>query len=118
MAGTYLRRPLSGSTHGRGIKLTGTGTGSSVAIHTGQASATLVDVATLYAMNFDSVVRRVTVEWGATSSPDDLIQLDVPPKSGLVPIVLDLPIRNSLPVKAWADAANLVVIFGFVNTES
>jgi len=114
----YTREPISGSTHGRGIKLTGTATGSSVAIHTGQASAVLSDVVTLYAMNSDTVVRRVSLEWGGTTSPDDIIVMDLPPKSGLVPLVVDLLIRNSLPCKAWADAANVVMIFGFVNTEA
>lgn len=113
----YTREPLSGSTHGRGIKLTGTATGSSVAIHTGQASTTLTDVVTLYASNFDTTQRRVSIEWGGTTSPDDIMTFDVPPKS-TVCLVPDLIIRNSLPIKAWADVANLVSIFGFVNVES
>lgn len=117
MAGTFRRRPLSGSTHGRGIKLTGTATGSSVAIHTAIADATLVDVLTLYATNFDVVQRTVSIEWGGTGSPDDILTFQVPPKNTIC-LIPDLLLRNSLPIKGWADAANMVMVFGFVNTES
>lgn len=116
---SYTREPLSGSTHGRGIKVTGTGTGSSVTVHTGQASTTLVDVVTIYAMNSDTVGRRLTLEWGGTTDPDDLIELTIPGgDSGLVPVVIDLPIRNSLAVKAFAETANVIVLFGFANIEA
>ena len=117
MAGTFRRRPLSGSTHGRGIKLTGTATGSSVTIHTATADATMVDVVTLYASNFDTVTRTVSLEWGGTTSPDDILTFQVPPKS-TVCLIPDLVLRNTLIVKGWADVANMVSIFGFINTET
>ena len=44
----YSREPLSGSTHGRGIKVVATATAGTT-IHTGQASTTLTDVVTLVA---------------------------------------------------------------------
>lgn len=114
----YTREPLSGSTHGRGIKVAATGTPGTT-IHTGQASTTLTDVVTLYAYNSDTVTRRLTLEWGGTTAPDDNIVVDLPPKGlGLIPVVVDLIIRNSLIVKAFADAANVVVLYGFVNTEA
>lgn len=116
MAGSYLRRPLSGSTDGRGVKVVATGTPGTT-IHTAQASATLVDVVTLYAYNSDTVTRRLTLEWGGTTAPDDNMVFDIPPKS-TVPVVVDLVLRNSLIAKAFADAANVVSLFGFVNTES
>jgi hypothetical protein len=115
----YTREPLSGSTHGRGIKVTGTGTGSSVTVHTGQASTTLSDIVTIYAYSSDTVGRTLTLEWGGTSSPDDHIKVDVPPVgSGLIPVAIDLLIRNSLVVKAFAETANVIVLFGYVNTEA
>lgn len=113
----YTREPLSASTHGRGILLTGTGTGSSVTLHTAQASTTLVDVVTLYASNFGTTNLTVSIEWGGTTSPNDILTFDVPAKS-TVCLVSDLPIRNSLLVKGWASTANLVSIFGFVNVEA
>jgi len=113
----YTREPLSGSTHGRGVKVVATSTAGTL-IHTGQASTTLVDLVTLYAYNSDTVSRVLTLEWGGTSVPDDNIKVDIPPLSGLRPVVVDLPIRNSLVVRAFADAANVVVIYGFVNVEA
>jgi len=112
----YTREPLSGSTHGRGIKVAATGTPGTT-IHTGQASTTLTDVVTLYATNTDTVTRRLTLEWGGTTAVDDHLIFDLPPKS-VVPIVPDLIIRNSLVVKAFCDTANVVSIFGFVNVEA
>jgi hypothetical protein len=59
------------------------------------------------------------VEWGGTTSPDDLIEINaLPAESGLVLIVPGLVIvGNATPliVKAFADAANLVNIHGYVN---
>src|SRR6187402_2340583 len=112
----YTREPLSGSTHGRGIKVAATATPGTT-IHTGQASTTLTDVVTLYATNTDTVTRRLTLEWGGTTSVDDNLIYDLPPKT-VVPIVPDLIIRNSLVVKAFCDTANVVTIHGFVNVES
>lgn len=113
---SYTREPLSGSTHGRGIKVVATASAGTT-IHTGQASTTLTDVVTLYACNTDTVTRRLTLEWGGTTAVDDNLIYDLPPKT-TVPIVPDLIIRNSLVIKAFADAANVVSIFGFVNVEA
>lgn len=114
----YTREPLSGSTHGRGIKVVATGTAGTT-IHTGQASTTLSDIVTLYAYNSDTVARALTVEWGGATVPDDNIVVDVPPKGvGLIPVVIDLLIRNSLVVRAFCETANVVAIFGYVNTEA
>jgi hypothetical protein len=115
----YTRGPLSGSTHGRGIKVTGTTSGGAITVHTGQASTTLDDIVTIYAHNADSTDRLLTLEWGGATDPDDLIEMVIPRAGvGLVPVVIDLPIRNSLVVEAWAAAANVIVLFGFVNVES
>lgn len=113
---SYTREPLSGSTHGRGIKVAASATPGTT-IHTGQASTTLTDVVTLYACNTDTTTRRLTLEWGGTTVPDDNLIFDVPPKATIL-IVADLIIRNSLIVKAFTDTANLVTILGFVNTEA
>lgn len=119
MAGVYLRRPLSGSTDGRGKKITTTSTPGDT-LHTAQASGILIDAVTLSFYNSDTVVRRVTVEWGGTTAPDDNIVIDLLPKgSGALPVVLDGVIRNSLVIKAFCDAANVVTCaLSFETTES
>src|SRR6185436_17074751 len=112
---SYTREPLSSSTHGRFIKVAATGTPGTT-FHTGQASTTLVDVVAVEVANTDTVGRRLTIEWGGTTSPDDTQQYDVPPKwAGW--IVTDRVIRNSLVCKAFCDAANVVCIGGFGNIE-
>lgn len=113
---SYTREPLSASTHGRGIKVVATATAGTT-IHTGQASATLTDVVTLFAYNSDTSVRRVTLEWGGATAPDDNQTYDIPAKA-TVCIVTDQIIRNSLVVKAFCDVANVVALFGFVNVEA
>ncbi len=113
---SYTREPLSGSTHGRGVKVVATGTPGTT-IHTGQASTTLTDVVSLVAYNSDTVTRRLTLEWGGTTAPDDNLVFDIPAKATMV-VVLDLIIRNSLIIKAFCDAANVIALLGFVNVEA
>lgn len=113
---SYTREPLSGSTHGRGIKVVATSTPGTT-IHTGQASTTLTDVVTLVCYNSDTSVRTLTLEWGGTTAPDDNMTFDIPP-GATVPVVVDLIIRNSLVVKAFCPTANKLALFGFINTEA
>jgi hypothetical protein len=117
VAGTYLRRPLSGSTDGRGIKVVQTGTAGTL-IHTAQASATLIDSITLDRVyNSHTATVTLTLECGGATVPDDLNKFDIP--SGMtVPIVADLLLRNGLVLRAWAGTANVITIHGFVLIES
>jgi hypothetical protein len=112
----YTREPLSGSTHGRGIKVVQVATAGTT-IHTGQASTTLTDVVTLYACNTHTETVRLTLEWGGATVPDDNLIFDIPAKQTVL-LVADLMIRNSLVIKAFASTANIVSIFGYVNVEA
>ncbi len=112
---TYTKEKLSASTDGRGIKVAATSIGSGTTIHTAQASATNPDMVTLFAYNSDTVSRILTLGWGGTTDPDDLIKLTLLAQSGIILVVADLYLRNSLIVKASGDAANVIVIFGYVN---
>ena len=115
----YTREPLSGSTNGRGIKVTGTNSAGAITVHTAQSGTTNVDVVTLYAYNSDSVDRLLTLEWGGTTAPDDNIAVVIPAKgAGLTPVVIDLIIQNSLVIEAFAETANVIIIFGFINKEA
>lgn len=113
---TMSKIPLSGSTNGRGIKVTTASPidGSDTTIHTGVTGTTDTDYVTLYAYNDDTVTRTLELGWGGTSDPDDIISQDIPPQSGLVPIVIDLPIRNALVIVASASAVNKVMVHGHV----
>ncbi len=114
---TFSKQKLSGSTDGKGIKVAATSIGSGDTIHTAQATTTggLGDNITIFAQNNDTVTRILTLGWGGTTDPDDLIIQSIASKSGLALIVADLFLWNSLVVKAAADATNKVIIFGYVN---
>ena len=109
---TFSKVKLSGSTDGRQIKI---GAGSpGTLIHT--AHATALDEVHLYAVNSDTSDRKLTVEYGGTTVPDDTIEVTIPAESGLVCVVPGTsPLTNSLAVRAYASVANVVMIQGFVN---
>ena len=114
MPTTVSRIPLSGSTHGRAIKIAATATAGTL-VHTGTSSTTDCDVVTLYAYNSSASAVNLTIEWGGVSDPDDLIKLSIPATSGLTLVCPDLVIRNSLVVRAFAGTTNVVTVQGFVN---
>ena len=114
---TFSKIVLSGSTDGRMIKVAQTATAGTT-IHTGSATATTFDEIWLYAVNSDTTARKLTVEWGGVSSPDDLIEFTVPAESGLYLITAGLVIKGNatpLVVRAFCASANVVMIAGFVN---
>lgn len=112
---TMSKAVLSGSTHGRAIKITQTSIGSGTTIHTAVNSVSDIDLITLFATNSDTVPRVLTIGWGGTTDPDDLVAVTIPADGGLALIAADLPLRNALIVKAAADSANVVMITGYVN---
>lgn len=114
---TYSKLQLSGSTNGRLIKVAQTATAGTT-IHTGSSTATTIDEVWLYAVNSDTTDRKLTIEWGGTSSPDDLIEQTITAESGLLLVVAGLVIvGNATPlvVRAFAATANVVMIGGYVN---
>jgi hypothetical protein len=114
---TYSKIPLSGSTDGRLIKVVQTATAGTT-IHTGSATATTIDEVWLYAVNSDTSDRKLTIEFGGVSSPDDLIEQTITAESGLILIVAGLVIKGNatpLVVRAFCASANVVMIGGYVN---
>ena len=114
---TFSKIVLSGSTDGRMIKVAQTATAGTT-IHTGSDTATTFDDIWLYAVNSDTTARKLTIEWGGVSSPDDLIEFTVPAESGLYLITAGLVIKGNatpLVVRAFCASANVVNIAGFVN---
>lgn len=113
----FSKLTLSGSTDGRAIKVAAT-SGTGTTIHTGSSTATTFDEIWLYAQNTDTTSRKLTIQWGGTTDPDDLIELTILPESGLTLVVPGLVIKGNatpLVVRAFASAANVVTVSGFVN---
>ena len=114
---TFSKIHLSGSTDGKLIKVAATATAGTT-IHTGSTTATTYDELWLYAVNSDTTDRKLTIEFGGTSSPDDLIEQTITAESGLLLVVPGLVIKGNataLVVRAFAATANVVMVGGYVN---
>ena len=109
---TISRQLLSGSTNGRGVKVAATATPGTT-IHT--AHATSLDEVWLWCVNTDTAARKLTVEFGGTTSPDDLIEVAIPSESGLVLVSPGLTVTGGVVVRAFAATANVLVVMGHVN---
>ena len=111
---TYSKVKLSESTSGKNVKVVATATAGTT-IHTAVAGASDLDEIWLYACNTDSSDRKLTIEWGGTTSPDDLTEVTLTAEAGWVLVVPGLLLNGGLTIKAWAGSANVVNINGYVN---
>ncbi len=108
---------LSGSTGGRGIKVVQTAS-TGTTIHATGTSATIIDHVTLFCVNSDTTDRKLTIEFGNTTSPDDTIEMTIPAESGLVNVTWQLPLVGTgaaaRTITAFAATANVLIIYGSV----
>lgn len=114
---TISKRKLSGSTSGLPIKVAATATPGTT-IHqatSGTGAADDYDEVWLWACNTDTSARKLTIEYGGTTAPDCLIEVTIPAEGGLVLVVPGLLLQNSLTITAFAAAANVINVVGFVN---
>ena len=115
---TFSKQLLSGSTGGRLIEVAATSTPGTT-IHATGTSATIIDEVWLYAVNSDSTDRKLTIEFGGTTSPDDLIEFTVEAESGLFVLVPGLILTGdgaaARTITAFCASANVVSIGGYVN---
>jgi hypothetical protein len=117
---TIKKKALTGSTNGRMIKVVAVGTPGTL-IHTAVAGVgpyDEFDEIWIWAVNSDSTNRKLTIEYGGVAAPDDLIEQTIPAEAGLMLIVPGLLLNNTLVVRAFAAAANVVMVGGFVNNIS
>lgn len=114
---TFSKQILSGSTDGKAIKVAATSTPGTT-IHTASSTTTTLDEIWIYAQNTDATDRKLTIEWGGTASPDDLIEYTVKAENGLYLIIPGLILKGNatpLVVRAFAATANVITISGYVN---
>lgn len=114
---TAVKRKLSGSTDGKMIKVVATAT-TGTTIHTAVSGTTAgtFDEVWIYAQNNHTIPVNLTIEFGGTASPDDLIQVSITNGAGLYLIVPGLILQNSKVITAFASVANMVSISGWVNS--
>lgn len=115
---TYAKTILSGSTDGRGILVAATGSPGTT-IHTGPTDTAHFHEIWLYAVNYDSTDRKLTVQWGGTTAGSDDIEYTVKAENGLYLIAPGLLLKGNataLVVRAWAATGTAIVLHGYVNT--
>jgi hypothetical protein len=112
----YRKRQLSGSADGRGIKVAATATPGTL-IHTATDSQAMNewDEIWISAVNTSASAVKLTIEWGGTTSPDDLIEVTIPAEQGLQAVIPGHVLHNGAAVRAFADTADVVVLHGYVN---
>ncbi len=109
---TYSKIQLTGGTTGKNIKVAATASPGTT-IHT--AHATAIDEIWMWAVNSDTTDRKITVEFGGTTAPDDTIEMTIPAEDGPYLVVPGWTLTNSLVLKVWAATANVILINGYVN---
>lgn len=116
MTQAFTHEVLSGSTNGLGVKVAATATPGTT-IHTAVSGTTSRDEVWLWAVNNDAdgETRTLTVEFGGTTDPDNVLTIPVPPDVGPVLVVPGFPLRNGLVVSAFSDEANDCIVYGYVN---
>ncbi len=101
---------LSGSTDGRPVQVVQVATAGDL-IHT--AHATDKDEIWLYAVNRDSSIQKITIEFGGVVT-GDLITKSLDPDEPTL-LVAGQPLTNSLVVRAFAALTNVCSVWGYVN---
>ena len=112
---TYTKHLLSASTDGKNIQISATGTVGTL-IHVPGTGTAVFDEVWIYAVNASSVNRKLTIEYGGVTNPDDYIEATISPEGGLVLLLPGILIQNSRAIRGFADTdASAININGFVN---
>jgi hypothetical protein len=112
----FRKRKLSASTNGRGIKVAATASPGTL-VHTAlpNVAANEWDEVWIRAINTSSSPVKLTIEWGGTTAPDDLIEVTIPAESGFTEVIPGHVLQNEAEVRAFAATADVIVLHGFVN---
>lgn len=113
---TFTMVLLSGSTYGKMIPVVATAT-TGTTIHATGTSATILDKVYLWAVNTDTSPHKLTIEFGATATGDQ-IEVTIPAESGLFVVVDGLVLAGSgaaaSTITAFADSASKINLGGYV----
>lgn len=115
---TFSKQLLSGSTGGKAIKVAASATPGTT-IHATGTSSTVIDEVWLYAVNSSASDVKLTIEYGGTTDPDDLVEFTVTAESGLYLVlpgtVLTGDGTSARTITAFAATADVINIHGYVN---
>jgi hypothetical protein len=118
---TYSKIPFSGSTNGRGV-LVNTTSSNTCVVHTSSTNTSVQHEVWLYAQNTDTTDRKLTIEFGGATSPNDLIESTITAEGGLILVVPGLILTGNAStaptITAFAETANVVTLYGYVTVVS
>ena len=106
---------LSGSTNGRGIKITGTTSGGANTIHTATSTLGVIDEVWLYCYNSGGADLVLYLCLGGTTDPDDIVKVTIPAQTGDILVLSGECFNGGVVIKAYAQTTNYLVIRGYVN---
>ncbi len=69
----------------------------------------------LWCQNTDSTDRKLTIELGGVTSPDDLIEITIPLESGLNLVLDAARLNGGVAIRAFGATANVLTIVGTCN---
>lgn len=106
---------LSGSSNGRGIKITGTDVSGANTIHTATSDSNTIDEVWLWCYNSSTETVTLNLCLGGTNDPDDIVKYGIPAQSGDILVLAGECFNGGVVIKAYASSANSLVIRGYVN---
>ena len=119
MATTFSKIPLSGTGNGLGRLIDSGSVGvAGPTIHTGPSSTSVIDEVWLYAVNYDTTDRKLTIQYGGVTAGTNEIEYTVKAENGLYLIVAGLLLSgNATPklITAYAATNTSIVVYGYVN---
>lgn len=112
---TVTKDKLSSSTDGKGILVVATAS-PGTAVHAAVAGTGTdnYDELWLWAMNTDTVARKLNLELGGTTV-GFIDEVTIQPEAGFVLVVPGFVLQNAAAVAAFASVANVLNLHGFVN---
>lgn len=113
--GDIVTSYLSGQTNGKNILITATTLVGAQTIHTVASGTTTLEFLTIEACNVNAshATNGLWLLMGGTSSPDDLIHIDLSHGDGAVMIQDHRLMQNGVVIKAYADNASGIVVYGY-----
>ena len=111
---TLSKIPLSGSTNGRGVLITGTTASDGPTLHTAATGSAAGDGDDITIQGYNSATETVTVilAWGGTTLINDIFKSDLPAGYGGNVTPGSMFLRGGLTIKVGATVASKVTLFG------
>lgn len=106
---------LSGQTNGKNILITATTSGGAQTIHTVATGTSTLEFLTIEACNVNAshASSGLWLLMGGTTVPDDIIHIDLAHGDGAFVIQDKRLMQNGMIIKAYADNASAIAVYGY-----